>query len=134
MNLENLKILLPISLFLVGVIHLIPSRILLQSDYIETLYGIQTNDESIKLIVLHRAVLHRAVFFLFVGVFSILSSFLPKFYDIAFYISIVSMSSFIILYFLIPHENPKFNPIFKIDLFLVIILTLSYTINKYLEG
>ncbi len=129
MNLENLKILLPISLFLVGVIHLIPSRILLQSNYIETLYGIQTNDESIKLIVLHRA-----VFFLFVGVFSILSSFLPKFYDIAFYISIVSMSSFIILHFLIPHENPKFNPIFKIDLFLVIILTLSYTINKYLEG
>ncbi len=129
MNLENLKILLPISLFLVGVIHLIPSRILLQSNYIETLYGIQTNDESIKLIVLHRA-----VFFLFVGVFSILSSFLPKFYDIAFYISIVSMSSFIILHFLIPHENPKFSPIFKIDLFLVIILTLSYTINKYLEG
>ncbi len=129
MNLENLKILLPISLFLVGVIHLIPSRILLQSNYIETLYGIQTNDESIKLIVLHRA-----VFFLFVGVFSILSSFLPKFYDIAFYISIVSMSSFIILHFLIPHENLKFNPIFKIDLFLVIILTLSYTINKYLEG
>jgi hypothetical protein len=129
MNLENLKILFPISLFLVGVIHLIPSRILLQSDYIETLYGIQTTDESIKLIVLHRA-----VFFLFVGVFSILSSFLPKFYDVAFYISIVSMSSFIILHFLIPHENPKFNPIFKIDLFLVIILTLSYTINKYLEG
>ena len=129
MNLENLKILFPISLFLVGVIHLIPSRILLQSDYIETLYGIQTNDESIKLIVLHRA-----VFFLFVGVFSLLSSFLPKFYDIAFYISIVSMSSFIFLHILIPHENPKFNPIFKIDLFLVIILTLSYTINKYLEG
>jgi hypothetical protein len=129
MNLENLKILFPISLFLVGVIHLIPSRILLQSDYIETLYGIQTTDQSIKLIVLHRA-----VFFLFVGVFSILSSFLPKFYDVAFYISIVSMSSFIILHFLIPHENPKFNPIFKIDLFLVIILTLSYTINKYLEG
>jgi hypothetical protein len=129
MNLENLKILFPISLFLVGVIHLIPSRILLQSDFIETLYGIQTTDQSIKLIVLHRA-----VFFLFVGVFSILSSFLPKFYDVAFYISIVSMSSFIILHFLIPHENPKFNPIFKIDLFLVIILTLSYTINKYLEG
>ena len=129
MNLENMKILLPISLFLVGVIHLIPSRILLQSDYIETLYGIQTTDQSIKLIVLHRA-----VFFLFVGVFSILSSFLPKFYDVAFCISIVSMSSFIILHFLIPHENPKLNPIFKIDLFLVIILTLYYTINKYLEG
>ena len=129
MNLENLKILFPISLFLVGVIHLIPSRILLQSDYIETLYGIQTSDQSIKLIVLHRA-----IFFLFVGVFSILSSFLPKFYDIAFYISLVSMSSFIILYFLIPHENPKFKPIFKIDLFLVIILTISYILNKYLES
>ena len=129
MSLEYLKFLYPISLFLVGVIHLIPSRILLQSDYIETLYGIQTNDESIKLIVLHRA-----VFFLFVGVFSILSSFLPKFYDIAFYISLVSMSSFIILYFLIPHENLKFKPIFKIDLFLVIILTISYILNKYLES
>ena len=129
MSLEYLNFLFPISLFLVGVIHLIPSRILFQSDYIETLYGIQTNDQSIKLIVLHRA-----VFFLFVGVFSILSSFLPKFYDIAFYISIVSMSSFIILHFLIPHENPKFKPIFKIDLFLVIILSLSYILNKYLEG
>ena len=129
MSLEYLNFLFPISLFIVGVIHLIPSRILLQSDYIETLYGIQTNDESIKLIVLHRA-----VFFLFVGVFSILSSFLPKFYDIAFYISIVSMSSFIILYFLIPHENLKFKPIFKIDLFLVIILTISYILNKYLES
>lgn len=128
MNLENLKILFPLSLFLVGVIHLIPSRILLQSDYIETLYGIQTNDQSIKLIVLHRA-----VFFLFVGVFSILSSFLPKFYDIAFYISIVSKSSFIVLYFLIPHDNPKFNPIFKIDLFLVIILSFSYILNNYVE-
>ncbi len=125
MNLENLKILFPISLFLVGVIHLIPSRILLQSDYIETLYGIQTSDQSIKLIVLHRA-----VFFLFVGVFSILSSFLPKFYDIAFSISIVSMSSFIILHFLIPHENPKFNPIFKIDLFLVIPRFLIRNLGK----
>ena len=129
MSLEYLNFLYPISLFLVGMIHLIPSRILLQSDYIETLYGIQTNDESIKLIVLHRA-----VFFLFVGVFSILSSFLPKFYDVAFYISIVSMSSFIVLYFLIPHENLKFKPIFKIDLFLVIILTISYILNKYLES
>ena len=129
MSLEYLNFLFPISLFIVGVIHLIPSRILFQSNYIETLYGIQTNDQSIKLIVLHRA-----VFFLFVGVFSILSSFLPKFYDIAFYISIVSMSSFIILYFLIPHENLKFKPIFKIDLFLVIILTISYILNKYLES
>ena len=129
MSLEYLNFLFPISLFIVGVIHLIPSRILFQSNYIETLYGIQTNDQSIKLIVLHRA-----FFFLFVGVFSILSSFLPKFYDIAFYISIVSMSSFIILYFLIPHENLKFKPIFKIDLFLVIILTISYILNKYLES
>ena len=129
MSLEYLNFLFPISLFIVGVIHLIPSRILFQSNYIETLYGIQTNDQSIKLIVLHRA-----FFFLFVGVFSILSSFLPKFYDIAFYISIVSMSSFIILHFLIIHENPKFNPIFKIDLFLVIILSISYILNKYLEG
>ena len=129
MSLEYLNFLFPISLFIVGVIHLIPSRILFQNNYIETLYGIQTNDQSIKLIVLHRA-----VFFLFVGVFSILSSFLPKFYDIAFYISIVSMSSFIILHFLIIHENPKFNPIFKIDLFLVIILSISYILNKYLEG
>ena len=129
MSLEYLNFLFPISLFIVGVIHLIPSRILFQSNYIETLYGIQTNDQNIKLIVLHRA-----VFFLFVGVFSILSSFLPKFYDIAFYISLVSMSSFIILYFLIPHENLKFKPIFKIDLFLVIILTISYILNKYLEG
>ncbi len=129
MSLEYLNFLFPISLFIVGVIHLIPSRILFQNNYIETLYGIQTNDQSIKLIVLHRA-----FFFLFVGVFSILSSFLPKFYDIAFYISIVSMSSFIILYFLIPHENLKFKPIFKIDLFLVIILTISYILNKYLES
>ena len=129
MSLEYLNFLFPISLFIVGVIHLIPSRILFQNNYIETLYGIQTNDQSIKLIVLHRA-----LFFLFVGVFSILSSFLPKFYDIAFYISIVSMSSFIILYFLIPHENLKFKPIFKIDLFLVIILTISYILNKYLES
>ena len=129
MSLEYLNFLFPISLFIVGVIHLIPSRILFQNNYIETLYGIQTNDQSIKLIVLHRA-----FFFLFVGVFSILSSFLPIFYDIAFYISIVSMSSFIILYFLIPHENLKFKPIFKIDLFLVIILTISYILNKYLES
>ena len=129
MSLEYLNFLFPISLFIVGVIHLIPSRILFQNNYIETLYGIQTNDQSIKLIVLHRA-----VFFVFVGVFSILSSFLPKFYDIAFYISLVSMSSFIILYFLIPHENLKFKPIFKIDLFLVIILTISYILNKYLES
>ncbi len=129
MNIELLKLLFPVSLFLVGVIHLIPSRILIQSDYIENLYGIKTNDLSVKLIVLHRA-----FFFLFIGVFSILSSFLPKFYDVAFYISIASMSSFIILHFLIPHENPKFLPIFKIDLFLVIILTLSYGLNKYLGG
>lgn len=129
MNLEYLKVLFPISLFVVGIIHLIPSRILIQSGYIENLYGIKTNDLSIKLIVLHRA-----FFFLFIGVFSILSSFFQKFYDIAYYISIVSMSSFIILYFLIPHENPKFDLIFKIDLFLVIILTLSYILNKYLGG
>lgn len=129
MNIELLKLLFPVSLFLVGVIHLIPSRILIQSDYIENLYGIKTNDLSVKLIVLHRA-----FFFLFIGVFSILSSFLPKFYDVAFYISIASMSSFLILHFLIPHENPKFDPIFKIDLFLVIILALSYTLNKYLGG
>ena len=63
MNNELLKLLFPISLFLVGVIHLIPSRILIQSDYIENLYGIKTNDLSIKMIVLHRA-----FFFLFIGI------------------------------------------------------------------
>jgi hypothetical protein len=66
MNIELLKILFPISIFLVGVIHLIPSRILIQSDYIENLYGIKTTDLSIKMIVIHHA-----FFFLFIGVFSI---------------------------------------------------------------
>lgn len=129
MSLEIFKYVYPVCLFLVGLIHLIPSRILLQSDFIEKLYGIEVHDPNIKLIVLHRA-----FFFLFIGVFTILASFLPKFYDFAFCISFVSMSSFIVLYFLISHENPKFDPIFKIDLFLVIILSFSYSINKYFEG
>lgn len=118
----------PIALILVGLVHLIPARILFQPDFMEKLYMIQVSDPGTKIIILHRA-----SFFLFLGIFLIVSAFIPMLYDFAFYVAILSMGSFVLIYLFIPSNNSAFSRVFKIDIILLILLGLSYILKFYAE-
>lgn len=126
MNFSISKIIFPASLILTGIVHLIPSRILLDPAFIKEIYGIETMDNSIKLIILHRA-----SFFFFLSIFSIATAFLPPFQDLAYIFCMFSMLAFIILFQLFPAGNDSFQKVLKVDVVLVIILTASYSIHKF---
>jgi hypothetical protein len=118
----------PIVLVLVGLVHLIPARILFQPDFMEKLYQIQITDPATKIIILHRA-----SFFLFLGIFMIVSAFFPMLYDSSFYVALLSMGSFVLIYLFIPSNNSAFSKVFKIDVILLILLGLSYILKFYAE-
>ena len=120
------NIVFPACLILTGLIHLIPSRILLDPNFIKDIYGIDTVDSSIKVIILHRA-----TFFLFLSIFSIISAFLPSLHNLAFIFCNFSMVSFVILFYFYPVETPSFQKVFKIDICLIIVITVSYIIQRY---
>ena len=120
-----MKFIYPIVLILVGIIHLIPSRILIQKTYIEKLYNLKDLNSSLHLIILHRA-----FFFLLVSILSFLSVFVLEIRLFSFIYIQFSMISYIILYLILKPENESLKKVFKVDLVLTILLAVGFYLDQ----
>jgi|GEM_PF-5588226 len=125
MDSNLIQYLYPIGLILSAIIHLIPSRVLIDKDSIKKLYGIESIDLNSKLIVLHRA-----SFFLFISIFNFFSLYFSSLLDVAYFLNAFSILSFIIIYSILSPEEPKWKKVFWTDVFLILILTIVYCIHK----
>jgi len=116
-----------ICLTIAGIINTIPFLIAFMPNKILGSYGITVSDANLELVLRHRAVL-----FGIVGGLMIFSAISKKHYDLAFIMGMVSMVSFIILFYSISGEiNPELTKVMKIDLVAIAVLVIGYGLYKF---
>ena len=115
-----------VCLFISGVINILPALLAFLPGKISNSYGIDLVNENYELLIRHRAVL-----FGIIGGIMIFSAIFKKYYDLSVVIGLVSMTSFVILYFMIGNINIELNKVFKIDCIGILVLLIGYIALKF---
>lgn len=115
-----------ITLFIAGVINILPSILAFLPEKISKSYGIEIPSVNFELLLRHRAVL-----FAIVGGLMIYSAISKKYYSISITVGLISMISFIILYFLMNGINPELEKVMRIDLIAVILLIIGFMLHRF---
>lgn len=114
------------TLFLSGVLNLLPAVLVFAPKRLEKSYGIQMTDENQELLLRHRACL-----FGIVGGILVYASIAKEFYELATLVGLVSMVSFVILYFVIPgSKNANLKKVMLTDVVLSAFLLAGYFLNR----
>ena len=110
-----------ITLFIAGLINLLPTLLAFFPDNSSKSYGIDIPNSNYELLLRHRAIL-----FGIIGGLMIISAIVKKHYEIATTAGLISMTSFIILYFLIDKEiNSELKKVMMIDVVATVILCIG---------
>ena len=118
---------LRISLVISGVVNLLPSTLALFPNRLRSSYGLNFDDPNALFILQHRAVL-----FGIIGCILLLSAGLREFYFGAIVIGLISMVSFVILYFANGINNSaKLKKVMWIDVFCSVLLILAFLICNF---
>ncbi len=113
-----------ITLFVAGLINLLPSMLAFLPDKISKSYGIEIPNANYELLLRHRAIL-----FGIIGGLMIFSSVVKKYYEIATIAGLISMTSFILLYFLIDRGiSSELKKVMVIDILASLILLIGLVI------
>lgn len=122
-----MEIIFRVSLFIAGIINLIPSILVFFPEKISSSYGVEIPDINYELLLRHRAVL-----FGIVGGILIYSAVTKKHYSLAVIVGLISMVSFVILFYLIKGEiNTELHTVMKIDIIGIIILLVGSALYKF---
>ena len=116
-----LKYLVPASLIVVGVIHLIPLSGVLSVGRLNTLYGISITDPDLSILMRHRAVL-----FGLLGLFCIYAAIKPQLHFIALTAGAISAGSFLYLAYATGGYNEELRRIFVADLVAAAFLAIGF--------
>ena len=115
-----------IALFLAGIINLLPAFLAFIPDKISISYGIELPNGNYELLLRHRAIL-----FGIIGGLMIYSAIAKKYYTIATSVGLISMVSFILLFFLIGKDiNSELKNIMIVDIVASFILCLGLLLFK----
>ena len=121
-----MEIFFRLTLLIAGIINAIPALIAFLPAKITASYGIDIPDANFELLLRHRAVL-----FGIIGGIMIYSAILKKNYDLTTLIGMISMVSFLLLYFTIDGEiNAALTTVMKIDTFAILQLLIGYILYK----
>ena len=116
-----MEIIFRVTLFLAGLINLLPSLLAVLPDKISKSYGIEIPNANYELLLRHRAIL-----FGIIGGIMIYSAIAKKYYEISTTIGLISMVSFILLFFFIDKEiNSELKKVMIIDIIATIILCIG---------
>ncbi len=116
-----MELIFRITLFVAGLINLLPSLLAFLPHKISQSYGIEIPNSNYELLLRHRAIL-----FGIIGGLMIYSSIVKKHYEITTTAGLVSMISFIILFFLIDNGiSPELKKVMIIDVVATVILCLG---------
>lgn len=111
-------------LFVTGIINFLPSLLAVFPSKIGS-YGIDFPNNDFELLLRHRAVL-----FGIIGAIMVFSAIRKKYYSLATLAGMVSMVSFLVLYFIIGDINAPLKKIMSIDLVAIILLSIGYGLLK----
>jgi hypothetical protein len=116
-----MELIFRITLFIAGLINLLPSILLFLPHKISESYGIEIPNANYELLLRHRAVL-----FGIIGGLMVFSSIFKKYYEVSSIAGLISMVSFIILFFLIGKDmNEELRKVMIIDVVATIILIIG---------
>jgi ABC-type Na+ efflux pump permease subunit len=116
-----MEIIFRVILFLAGLINLLPSLLAFLPDKISKSYGIEIPNANYELLLRHRAIL-----FGIIGGLMIYSAIAKKYYEVSTTIGLISMVSFILLFFFIDKEiNSELKKVMIIDIIATIILCIG---------
>lgn len=111
-----------ILLALTGAINLLPSLLAFLPERITKSYGVTIPDANVELLLRHRAVL-----FGIIGGLMIFSALAKKYYEVATGAGLISMSSFVVLYWLIGEDiNAELSTVMRIDVVATIVLLVGF--------
>jgi hypothetical protein len=111
-----------ITLFISGLINLLPSFLAFLPDRISKSYGIDIPNSNVELLLRHRAIL-----FGIIGGLLIYSALVKKHYELSTMAGLVSMTSFVVLYFLIGKDiNSELKKVMLIDVVAIVILCAGF--------
>ena len=121
-NIKYMELIYRITLFIAGLINLLPSLLAFLPDKISKSYGVEIPNANYELLLRHRAIL-----FGIIGGLMIFSAILKKYYELSTIAGLVSMTSFIIFYFLIGNNiNSELKKVMIIDVFATVILCIGF--------
>lgn len=116
-----MELIFRISLFIAGIANLLPALFVFFPAKIANSYGIAIPDSNHELLLRHRA----ALFFI-VGGLLVYSSITQKAYAISTVVGLISMLSFVLLYYLIGKNiNAQLKKVMLIDVGAIIVLLLG---------
>lgn len=119
-----------VTLFIAGIINLLPSILAFFPQKIDESYGVALPNANYELLLRHRAVL-----FGIIGAGMICSAITKKYYEATTAAGLISMISFILLYFIIGHEiNANLKKVMIIDFGATIFLLIGvicYALSTY---
>lgn len=117
-----MELLFRIILFVAGVINLLPSLLAFLPEKIAKSYGIEIPNVNYELLLRHRAIL-----FGIIGGLMIYSAIVKKHYELSTIAGLVSMTSFIILYFFIGNNiSSELRKVMMIDVVATVILSVGF--------
>ena len=105
------------TLFIVGVIHLLPAIGAISAARLSRLYGVAVDEPNLELLLRHRAVL-----FALVGGFLVFAAFEPRYQAVAFVAGMLSVVSFLWLALAIGKLNARLKRVFVVDLLAAVLL------------
>jgi len=121
MTSQKMELVFRFILFLAGLVNVLPAALAFLPQRIAKAYGIEVPDVNYELLLRHRAVL-----FGLVGGLMIYSALTKKHYEVASLIGLVSMISFIVLYFLMGRGvNAELRKVMQIDIGGTIVLAIG---------
>lgn len=124
-----MRYLVPLTLIITGIIHLLPLSGALGAERLSALYGMAFNDPSLLILMRHRAVL-----FGLLGLFLILAAFKPAWRPLAFAAGFISVISFLWLAWSVGGYNMQIGRVVLADLIALACLIVGsighYRLNR----
>lgn len=121
-----MELIFRITLFIAAVINLLPSVLAFLPDKISKSYGIEIPNENFELLLRHRAIL-----FGIIGGLMIYSAVAKKHYEVSTVIGLISMVSFIVLFFLIGKDiNSALKKVMTVDIVGTVLLCIGFILFK----
>ena len=115
---NHVELIFRISLLIAGIVNILPALLVFFPAKIANSYGIAIPDSNYELLLRHRAVL-----FFIVGGLLVYSSITQKAYAISTVVGLISMLSFVLLYYLIgKNTNAQLKKVMFIDVAAIIVL------------
>ncbi len=120
-----MELLFRILLFITGAINVLPAILVFSSEKLSKSYGIEIPNPNFELLLRHRAVL-----FGIVGGLMLYAAILKKHYFLSVTVGLVSMVSFIVLYFSLEGINQNLEKVMRIDFIATALLIIVFAVYK----